>query len=614
MSQINYLKIFTAAFLAITFFLSSVIGPAPVAYAQDDEPPTPQAEDAVNEEGTSDPDVNGQIVGGVQAGDEDAPWQVALIGSSSDDEFYFGSGFQFCGGTLIDPYWVLTAAHCVETQNGGVPSPSSIDIVAGVKNLASPLGGFQRRDVVKIVRHPSYNKGGYLNNDVALLKLASPVTIGGSGPTKTATIPIATPTMGNWTGKNALVTGWGNTKFLSPPYPYALRKATVKVISNTECAATYGDAITGNMLCTKFVSKKSVCSGDSGGPLAIDRNGAGNWVLVGVVSFSNQGCSAASGYARVSKYTSWINGHILEPSVKSITRLDASPTKAGSIRFKVVFTKSVSGVDASDFDLTGTATAGAIITGVTGTGKTRTVTVSTGANNGTLRLNVLDDDSIKDSNLTPLGGVGAGNGSVSNGPEYVIAKNTTTVTYYSRSIQDGWVLESSETSNKGGITNSSATTLRVGDDAKNKQYRSILDFYTSDAPIDPSALFFKVTLRMKRQGITGSNPFSALGAIQVDFKTYFGPADSLEKVDFQASPAKKNITNLTSKNSNGWYSAVIGSANYGFINRNGSNQFRLRFATDDNNNSLANFISFHSGNATNPANHPQLIIEYYTLP
>lgn len=598
------------------FFFSSVIGPAAVVYAQDEEPPVPPTEevDVEVDEDIPASDVDGQIVGGVPAGAEDAPWQVALIGSNSDDEFYYGYGYQFCGGTLIDPYWVLTAAHCVETGSGGVPSPSSINIVAGVKNLVSPTPGFQRRSVAKIIRHPSYNKGSYLNNDVALLKLSSPVIIGGSGDTKTATLPIATPTMGSWSGKNALVTGWGNTKFLSPPYPYALRKATVKVISNTECAATYGDAITSNMLCTKFVSSKSVCSGDSGGPLAIDRNGAGNWVLVGVVSFSNVGCSAASGYARVSKYTSWINGHIAVPKVKSITRLDASPSKADSIRFKVTFTKSVTGVNINDFLLDGTAATGAAITGVTGTGNTRTVTVSTAATNGTLRLLLIDDDSIKDSHLTPLGGVDAGNGDYTNGQAYTMAKVTTVVNYYSSGANDGWVLESSETSNKGGKINSGATTLRVGDDAKNKQYRSVLAFDTTLDPIPDDVSFFKVTLRVKRQGITGSNPFSALGSIQVDFKPYFGPADILEKIDFQASPAKKNFTKFTSKNSNGWYSAVIGSANYGFINRNGSNQFRLRFATDDNNDFLANFIRFHSGNATNPANHPQLIIEYYTLP
>jgi secreted trypsin-like serine protease len=634
MFQSKYPKIVFAVFLAIAFFLSSVVGPAPVAYAQDEEPPQTEEpteeippveteEPSVVDTGEEreapppedDSDVEGQIVAGNNADPGEWPWQVFLEVLPGDYYYYYD---QFCGGTLIDPYWVVTAAHCVTDSSGKVISTNSFRVVAGGHQLtmvdSAPIGT-QVRNVAKIIRHPNYNDNT-LNNDIALIKLSSPFTlVPGPGLGAVATLPIATPSMGNWTGSAAWVTGWGKNSATQSSFSRKdiLQEASVKVISNTECAATYGSAITDNMLCTKFASKKSVCSGDSGGLLAIDRNGLGNWVLVGVVSFSSVGCNAASGYARVSKYTSWINGHMAAPGVKSITRLDASPTKADSVRFKVVFTKSVNGVDASDFNLTGTASGGASVTSVTGTGNTRTVTVTTGSGNGFLRLNVVDNDSIVDTNFTPLGGVNSGNGNFTTGAEYVMAKITTIAIYYSTDTYDGWVLESSETSNKGGTINSSATTLRVGDDAKNKQYRSILDFDTSTNPIPPSASLFKVTIQMKRQGITGSNPFSALGAIQVDYKGYFGTSDSLEKADFQSSASKKGITKFTSKNSGGWYSAVIGSANYGLLDRDGINQFRLHFTTDDNNDFLANYISFYSGNA-DVANQPQLIIEHYTLP
>jgi hypothetical protein len=594
--------------LSLLFLLSSVLSPAAAVQAQDVEPPTPEAQES-DEQGGETPDVEGQIVGGIEADPGEWPWQVALVDGNTAN-FYDG---QFCGGSLIDNYWVLTAGHCVTNDNGSLASPSSIDVVAGVHNLDVPTSGYQRRDVVQIVRHPNYNNNT-LDHDIALLKLSSPINLGGSGATKTAVIPLASSAMGNWSGSTAWVTGWGSTQ---PGWPEKLREVSVPVITNTSCNSKYGSGITANMLCAGFdAGGKDACQGDSGGPLVIDRTGSGSWVLAGIVSWG-EGCAQPNKpgvYTRVSNYGSWVAGYVDSgpPVVASITRATASPSKLESVDFKVTFSKSVTGVDVDDFDLTTTGVTGASIIGVSGSGNKYMVTVNTGAGNGTIRLDLVDGDSITDASSTPLGGAGTGNGSFS-GPTYMMAKDTFTETYQSNAGYDGWVLESSETSNKGGSRNVKAVTLRVGDDAANRQYRSILDFYTTDAPIDPSMLFFKVTLLIKQQGMIGSNPFSALGKILVDFRREFGTTDSLEKVDFQAAPAKANIAQFTSKNSGGWHSVVIGSAHYGLLDRDGINQFRLRFKTDDNNDFLANYISFYSGNAE-ASNRPQLIIEYYSLP
>lgn len=112
------------------------------------------------------------------------------------------------------------------------------------------------------------------------------------------------------------------------------------------------------------------------------------------------------------------------PVVSSITRANPNPTNAASVNFTVTFSAAVTGVDVSDFSLTATGLTGAAVTGVSGSGNTYSVSVSTGSGDGTLRLDVVDDDSIINSSSTPLGGAGAGNGDFSTGPEYTINRET----------------------------------------------------------------------------------------------------------------------------------------------------------------------------------------------
>lgn len=107
------------------------------------------------------------------------------------------------------------------------------------------------------------------------------------------------------------------------------------------------------------------------------------------------------------------------PSVTSILRADANPTSASQVRFTINFSESVFGVDASDFTVTTTgAIAGATLADVTGTGASYTATVNTGTGDGTLRLDLLDNDSIMDNFNIPLGGSGTGNGNFTTGEEY----------------------------------------------------------------------------------------------------------------------------------------------------------------------------------------------------
>ncbi len=120
----------------------------------------------------------------------------------------------------------------------------------------------------------------------------------------------------------------------------------------------------------------------------------------------------------------------IPPNVISIARADATPTSSRTLRFSVLFSTPVTGVDAADFSTTTTGTiAGATVTGASGSGTTYIVTVTTTGGSGTLRLNLVDNDSIIDANSVPLGGVGtssatplnSGDGSYVLGAVYTIA-------------------------------------------------------------------------------------------------------------------------------------------------------------------------------------------------
>jgi hypothetical protein len=110
------------------------------------------------------------------------------------------------------------------------------------------------------------------------------------------------------------------------------------------------------------------------------------------------------------------------PTVVSSLHANPNPTNAASVDFTVTFSEPVSGVDTTDFALTTAGVTDASITDVSGSGTTYTVTVDTGSGNGTIRLDVMDDDTIQDMAGNPLGGVGAGNGNYTGGESYTVEK------------------------------------------------------------------------------------------------------------------------------------------------------------------------------------------------
>lgn len=181
-----------------------------------------------------------------------------------------------------------------------------------------------------------------------------------------------------------------------------------------------------------------------------------------------------------------------------------------------------------------------------------------------------------------------------------------TNTYTSIGTQDGWILESTETSGVGGTMNSAATSFQLGDDISNRQYRVILSFATGSLP--DNAVIQSAVLKIKQNGsAVGVNPFTVLGSLWADIRQgNFGGA-ALELADFN-STASGVAGFFGNTPVSGWYSLTLNSTGRSYINRAGGTQFRLRFGTDDNNNGTADYMKFISGDFT--SNQPQLVIVY----
>ena len=191
---------------------------------------------------------------------------------------------------------------------------------------------------------------------------------------------------------------------------------------------------------------------------------------------------------------------------------------------------------------------------------------------------------------------------------------TVTVSYPSVAASDGWILETGENTNVGGILNAVSTTFNLGDDATRKQYRAILSFNTGALP--DNAVITGAVLKLRRQSITGGgNPFVTFQGLYIDVrKGFFGTAASLQATDFQAAATKINVGPFIPVPAGTLYTISLPGSAYASINKAATNgavtQLRLRFKLDDNNNALANFISFFSGSAP-AANRPVLVITYY---
>jgi secreted trypsin-like serine protease len=217
---------------------------------------------------------SGAVVGGSPADEGEYPWMAAIYSGSSP------SNGQYCGGSLVAPRLVVTAAHCVnellDNTIAGLPTDLrglKVKVMLGSSRLTGTAG--ERITAKRLTRHPS--------SDVAVIELVE----------ASAQQPIAFARPGDEAlythGTTATVTGWGATSE-GGSGSNRLLEAVVPMVSDEACAAAYGGFDAATETCAGYEEGGvDTCQGDSGGPLMVPGEGA-SFLLVGATSWGD-GCA-----------------------------------------------------------------------------------------------------------------------------------------------------------------------------------------------------------------------------------------------------------------------------------------------------------------------------------
>jgi secreted trypsin-like serine protease len=269
-------------------------------------------------EGLARADDNEMIVGGKVAPEGKFPWQVRIFASMTDDKGR-------CGGTIVAPQWVVTAAHCV------VADPTATAGVVPVDAVVIGYGSVDRTKTTKveserIVVDPDYlAKAANSHSDIALIKLkdaipdAKPIALANAELDKKLLTPGATVTVTGWGAvwdpedKNVLAmlsqltAGADLGDKLN--YPLKLHQVEIQVMDNESCKTLFQGSsteIVDSSICAlQPGSRKNACYGDSGGPLMASPKPR-TFVQVGIVSRGCGNMDLPNIYTRVSSFSDWI--------------------------------------------------------------------------------------------------------------------------------------------------------------------------------------------------------------------------------------------------------------------------------------------------------------------
>ena len=247
-----------------------------------------------------------KVVGGVDVDIKDYPWQIALTSSTE------GSGF--CGGSIIENSWVLTAAHCVNGDNPG-------DIYVRVGDSNSFASGGDSYSVSQIIIHPNYTGNSH---DFALIKIIGEFVYS-ENVQKIEIIDDLEIALGVQNeGEIATITGWGTTSS-GGSLASVLQMVTAPIVSNSvACGISFDSngnhgeyscaSLDSSMICAGDLINggEDACQGDSGGPLAVRSYDNSRWLLIGVTSWGN-GCADANYpgvWSKVSHVLDWIYTYV----------------------------------------------------------------------------------------------------------------------------------------------------------------------------------------------------------------------------------------------------------------------------------------------------------------
>ena len=272
--------------------------------------------------------LSSRIIGGRDAQADSWPSLVALVNpgpSSVMNRF-------FCGATVVAERWVMTAAHCLFGSVGQPILPSSIRVIAGIRNLENDVPE-EEVVVTNIVIHPLYNNTESIPPfDIALLELGSVI----NAPVTN----LFADDPADYNGEDSFIAGWGATRFVvedrsdgSPQgraegFPAQLQEAVVPIVPLDRCNSivSYQGAITHRQVCAGLIDGGvDACAGDSGGPLFVVQDGSIK--QLGITSFGN-GCALANFYGiytSVSHLLPWLSEFIDVPfqTAELAARLDA---------------------------------------------------------------------------------------------------------------------------------------------------------------------------------------------------------------------------------------------------------------------------------------------------
>ncbi|KAH8236853.1 hypothetical protein KR026_012673 [Drosophila bipectinata] len=246
-----------------------------------------------------------RIVGGEEAAEGVAPYQISLQGATS--------GLHSCGGAIIDERWIITAAHCTRGKEA-----SAFRILTGTQDLDKNVTKYYYPD--RIVEHCNYAPRKY-RNDIALLHLNESILFDDS------TKPVELDHEALVPGSKLLLTGWG-TLSLGGNVPNRLQSLEVTYVPYEQCRAAHDNSTRVDIghVCTFNDKGRGACHGDSGGPLV--HNGK-------LVALVNWGMPCARGYpdahASISYYHDFIRTHL---SSSETDGLDENTEEMASNRAK----------------------------------------------------------------------------------------------------------------------------------------------------------------------------------------------------------------------------------------------------------------------------------------
>ncbi|KAM9309046.1 trypsin-2-like [Pholidichthys leucotaenia] len=216
-----------------------------------------------------------KIVGGFECTPHSEPHQVSL-----------NSGYHFCGGSLVNENWVVSAAHC---------AMSHVQVRLGEHHIMYNDGTEQFIYSSRVISHPEYDSRT-ISNDIMLIKLSQPATL------NSYVKPVALPSSCAPAGTMCRVSGWGNT-MSSTDDPDKLQCLDIPILSDRDCNNSYPGRIDESMFCAGYLEGgKDSCQGDSGGPVVC------NGELQGVVSWG-YGCAQRDHpgvYAKVCIFSDWL--------------------------------------------------------------------------------------------------------------------------------------------------------------------------------------------------------------------------------------------------------------------------------------------------------------------